>query len=154
MRPRDAARAQCMSTSTLSPVLDVRDAVAVIDEQRCIGCTLCIRACPVDAIVGAAKLMHTVIAASCTGCELCVPVCPVDCILIRTIEPRDAVALDAARTEAQQRAHARDARLDRIREEQAALAVAQREESAERRKRETIAKALERAKARLAATRK
>lgn len=55
-------------------------AVAVIDEARCIGCTLCIAACPVDAIVGAAKHMHTVIAEECTGCNLCVPPCPVDCI--------------------------------------------------------------------------
>ncbi|HSH28312.1 MAG TPA: electron transport complex subunit RsxB [Thiohalobacter sp.] len=54
--------------------------VAVIDEQVCIGCTLCIQACPVDAILGAAKHMHTVIAEECTGCELCVEPCPVDCI--------------------------------------------------------------------------
>jgi electron transport complex protein RnfB len=55
-------------------------ALALIDEDWCIGCTLCIKACPVDCIVGASKLMHTVINAQCTGCELCVPVCPVDCI--------------------------------------------------------------------------
>lgn len=54
--------------------------VAVIDEQLCIGCTLCIQACPVDAILGAAKHMHTVIESECTGCELCVAPCPVDCI--------------------------------------------------------------------------
>ncbi len=54
--------------------------LAVIDEQRCIGCTLCIQACPVDAILGAAKHMHTVIADECTGCELCLEPCPVDCI--------------------------------------------------------------------------
>jgi len=54
--------------------------VVVIDELRCIGCTLCIQACPVDAIVGAAKLMHTVIESECTGCNLCLPPCPVDCI--------------------------------------------------------------------------
>jgi Na+-translocating ferredoxin:NAD+ oxidoreductase subunit B len=53
---------------------------AVIDESSCIGCALCLAACPVDAIVGAAKQMHTVIADECTGCELCLPVCPVDCI--------------------------------------------------------------------------
>jgi Na+-translocating ferredoxin:NAD+ oxidoreductase subunit B len=56
--------------------------VAFIDEDWCIGCTLCIAACPVDAIVGANKRMHTVIEAECTGCELCLPVCPVDCILL------------------------------------------------------------------------
>lgn len=54
--------------------------VVKIDEARCIGCTLCIQACPVDAIVGAAKLMHTVIQSECTGCDLCLPPCPVDCI--------------------------------------------------------------------------
>ena len=59
--------------------------VALIDESTCIGCTLCIQACPVDAIVGAAKQMHTVIAAECTGCELCVPPCPVDCISMEPI---------------------------------------------------------------------
>ena len=54
--------------------------VAFIDEDLCIGCTLCIQACPVDAIVGAAKQMHTIVAAMCTGCELCLPPCPVECI--------------------------------------------------------------------------
>jgi len=54
--------------------------VALIDEALCIGCVKCIHACPVDAIVGASKRMHTVIAAWCTGCELCIPPCPVDCI--------------------------------------------------------------------------
>ena len=60
--------------------------VVLIDEQRCIGCTLCIQACPVDAIVGAAKLMHTVVESECTGCDLCLPPCPVDCIDIIEIK--------------------------------------------------------------------
>ena len=76
--------------------------LAVIDEASCIGCTLCIQACPVDAILGASKQMHTVIASECTGCELCVPPCPVNCIDMVPVapdisnwkwpEPRKAVA--------------------------------------------------------------
>lgn len=62
--------------------------VAIIDENTCIGCTLCIQACPVDAIAGAAKQMHTIIAAECTGCELCVAPCPVDCISMVAIEEK------------------------------------------------------------------
>ena len=59
------------------------EAVAFIDESRCIGCARCLPPCPVDAIVGASKFMHTVIAARCTGCELCIAPCPVDCIEMR-----------------------------------------------------------------------
>ena len=61
--------------------------LAVIDEAWCIGCTLCLDACPTDAIVGMNKRMHTVIAPHCTGCELCVPVCPVDCIALESATP-------------------------------------------------------------------
>ena len=61
--------------------------VALIDESACIGCTLCIQACPVDAIIGAAKQMHTVIAELCTGCDLCVAPCPVDCIAMVEVTP-------------------------------------------------------------------
>lgn len=60
--------------------------VAVIDEEHCIGCTLCIQACPVDAIVGANKQMHTVVTDLCTGCDLCVAPCPVDCIHMESTE--------------------------------------------------------------------
>ena len=59
--------------------------IAIIDEAWCIGCTLCIKACPTDAILGANKLMHTVIEPWCTGCELCIPVCPVDCIALESV---------------------------------------------------------------------
>jgi electron transport complex protein RnfB len=59
--------------------------VAIIDEAWCIGCTLCINACPTDAILGANKVMHTVIEPWCTGCELCIPVCPVDCIALESV---------------------------------------------------------------------
>ena len=58
---------------------------AVIDEAWCIGCTLCIQACPTDAILGSNKRMHTVVADHCTGCELCIPVCPVDCIALENV---------------------------------------------------------------------
>jgi electron transport complex protein RnfB len=66
----------------LNPIngVEATRGVAVIDEAWCIGCTLCIKACPVDCIVGAPKVMHVVVAAQCTGCELCVSACPVDCI--------------------------------------------------------------------------
>lgn len=63
----------------------VNPSVAVIDETLCIGCTHCRKACPVDAIVGAHQLMHTVIESECTGCELCVAPCPVDCISMRPL---------------------------------------------------------------------
>jgi len=68
-KPFDRSRGECKPPQ-----------VAVIIEADCIGCTKCIQACPVDAIVGAAKYMHTVVEPLCTGCELCLPVCPVDCI--------------------------------------------------------------------------
>jgi electron transport complex protein RnfB len=64
--------------------------VAIVDEDLCIGCTLCIQACPVDAILGAAKQMHTVIESECTGCELCIEPCPVDCIDM--VEPAPSLA--------------------------------------------------------------
>jgi electron transport complex protein RnfB len=72
--------------------------VAVIDEQFCIGCTLCIQACPVDAIIGASKLMHTVLPEQCTGCDLCVAPCPVDCIsMVPVLPTRPWTPQDASR---------------------------------------------------------
>lgn len=102
--------------------------VAFIDEARCIGCYKCVQACPVDAIVGAPKLMHTVIDAECTGCELCLPPCPVDCIEWR---PRQTDALlgreRAARS--RQRYEAHETRLSR---------QAAERESARRQRRNTL----------------
>ncbi len=97
--------------------------IAVIDEAWCIGCTLCIQACPVDCIVGAAKQMHTVIEAQCTGCELCVPACPVDCIALEDSTPGrsgwDAWSPQQA-DEARTRHQARSERLSQRAAEQAA----------------------------------
>ncbi len=87
--------------------------VAFIDEDVCIGCTKCIQACPVDAIVGAAKRMHTIIAAECTGCELCLPPCPVDCITLPKIAsaPLARAQVLGRATQARERFDARNARL-------------------------------------------
>ena len=68
--------------------------IALIDEDICIGCVMCIKACPTDAILGAAKHMHTVIEQDCTGCELCIEPCPVDCIEMKDIETKETPKLD------------------------------------------------------------
>ncbi|MGH8599417.1 MAG: RnfABCDGE type electron transport complex subunit B [Burkholderiales bacterium] len=127
-------------------------AVAIIDESRCIGCRLCIRACPVDAIVGAAKLMHTVIAAECTGCELCVAPCPVDCI---SLQPVAAIADAAARRAFAQ--HSRDrhrARRARLASDRRSHRIAQQRAGSlpnarQEKKHAAIERAMERARRRL-----
>jgi len=133
--------------------------VAVIDERHCIGCTLCIQACPVDAIVGANKRMHTVLPDWCTGCDLCVAPCPVDCIAMIPVAParpwtrQDA---DAAR----RRHRARAERLERERRQREARLAARAADdaaparagasapSADERKRAAIENALARARER------
>jgi electron transport complex protein RnfB len=91
--------------------------VAFIDEAICIGCTKCIQACPVDAIVGAAKRMHTILAEECTGCELCLPPCPVDCIALMptAVAPLPRNAVIARATHARERYVTRKVRLARDR---------------------------------------
>jgi electron transport complex protein RnfB len=120
--------------------------IARIDEAACIGCTLCIAACPVDAIVGAAKLAHTVLADRCTGCELCLPPCPVDCIaLLPATRPWTHGDADRARD----RYAAHRTRLDG--DAAAKRTAAGREDGALLRRRSAVAAALARARARRAA---
>ncbi|SAL43321.1 electron transport complex, RnfABCDGE type, B subunit [Caballeronia humi] len=138
--------------------------LAVIDENVCIGCTLCMQACPVDAIVGAAKQMHTIIPELCTGCDLCVPPCPVDCIAMIPVTGEltgwDAWSqeqADAARNRHDQRmarlAKEREAAEARAAARQAASSAAEAPEApapvaddAEAKKRAIIQAALERAR--------
>jgi Na+-translocating ferredoxin:NAD+ oxidoreductase subunit B len=105
----------------LNPAIEAeaRRAVAFIDEARCIGCTLCIQACPVDAIVGAAKRMHTVIAELCSGCDLCVPPCPVDCIAMLPLPEAQAPWTQAMADAARARFQFRSFRLERAEAEHA-----------------------------------
>jgi electron transport complex protein RnfB len=113
-----------------------RAQVALIDEARCIGCVRCIDACPVDAIVGASGLMHTVVAGLCTGCRLCLPPCPVDCIeMVAAREPWTAADARAAKHRAAQRKR----RLERL---------APRTQADPARRREILAAALARGRRR------
>lgn len=130
-------------------------AVALIDEAWCIGCTLCIQACPVDAIAGAAKVMHTVIASECTGCALCLPPCPVDCIRMVAVaqaDTREARVLREARaSQYRSRYLARQARLTEGKKRKAGTNVAGGALLAETasRKQSAIERALARAQARI-----
>jgi len=121
--------------------------VAVIDETMCIGCTLCIDACPVDAIIGAQKRMHAVLPSLCSGCELCVAPCPVDCIALRPAG-RDWTDVDAVM--ARERFTSRAARLARNqRVANGAVPIAATSADDDRARRQaTVAAALARARAR------
>ncbi len=130
-------------------------AIAVIDEKVCIGCTLCIRACPVDAILGAAKQMHTVISDECTGCRLCIEPCPVDCIEMQTLDAaalkREADRKPQKADIARQRFEFRQARL--AREEQNKNSAKDRLHNTDDKSREaTIQATLKRVYAKLNAT--
>nr|WP_143889989.1 electron transport complex subunit RsxB [Tepidimonas alkaliphilus] len=141
--------------------------VAVIDETWCIGCTLCLKVCPTDAIVGAPKRMHTVIEAYCTGCELCIPVCPVDCIAMEVTTPGrsgwqawSAAQADTARRRYQARLQrlareAVEAEARRLHKAEAKLAdLAQHSKHTDpallERKRQLVQAAIEKARAKLA----
>ena len=136
-RPRLPLDTSCGETRPLE--------LARIDEGACIGCTLCIDACPVDAIVGAAKRMHTVLPALCTGCELCVSPCPVDCIVM--VPAGRAWSCEDARA-ARDRHGARNERIARVKARTAPRASSDRER---KRRQDAVAAALARARARRAA---
>ncbi|MDH6594879.1 electron transport complex protein RnfB [Variovorax sp. TBS-050B] len=128
--------------------------MALIDEAWCIGCTLCLDACPTDAIVGIHKRMHTVIEAHCTGCELCIPVCPVDCISLEVETPGRSgwAAWSSAQADAAlqryQRHAAHRGRTRRTEEPAPAVTAATAEpQAADTRKRSIIEAALARARA-------
>jgi len=157
---RDLAKLLARDYLPLDPAHGMEQArhVASIDEPACIGCTLCIQACPVDAIVGATKQMHTVIVEQCTGCDLCVAPCPVDCIAMVPATGTDAIwsrdRSDAARARFQRR----NRRLARDAAERSAKQASRKgmpptaaTRSAEE-KRATIRAAVARARARRAAT--
>ena len=149
----EMARLLGVPAKTLDPSVGstMPQRVAFIVEEQCIGCTLCIQACPTDAIVGAVKLMHTVIADACTGCELCVAPCPVDCIRLLDVPPvpdRRAAAANARR-----RFDARTERLERLLADKAPLRANALSPNPAQRKQQTIARALERARTRLTKTR-
>jgi electron transport complex protein RnfB len=155
---RKLASLLCCEAKPLDPRYGVEQPrrVALIDEARCIGCTLCIQACPVDAIVGAPKLMHTVVTDLCSGCDLCVSPCPVDCIDMVSAIGDDAL-WDRPRADAsRERFERRRARLERERSERAER-LAQRAIDARRadpeaeKKRAVIQAAIERARAKRAA---
>ena len=130
-------------------------ALALIDEPHCIGCTLCIQACPVDAIVGAAKLMHTVITDLCTGCELCLPPCPVDCIAMMPLSQAEAPWTQDLADAARARFAFRQLRLAREQTERTERLARKAEEKLQQplpdAKKAAILAALERARARKSA---
>lgn len=126
--------------------------VAWIDEDVCIGCTRCIQACPVDAIIGAAKRMHTILAAECTGCELCIAPCPVDCIHLAPVAVERHAASEAGPERARRRFAARLLRKARDEAERDARLKARAPVASPEAAADPIAAALARARARRAST--
>ncbi|MGE4072614.1 MAG: RnfABCDGE type electron transport complex subunit B [Lysobacterales bacterium] len=162
--PGGAATIEALSALTGRPALPLNPVnglekpreVAFILEEHCIGCTKCLPACPVDAILGANKRMHTVIASECNGCELCLAPCPVDCIIMVPDTALDGAArgpidtVEAAHF--RERYHAHQDRTARRRAEQAEKIEAKRAELKRETGASTLADAIARAKARRAAS--
>jgi Na+-translocating ferredoxin:NAD+ oxidoreductase subunit B len=126
-----AALAQLLGRAVLplNPQHGVEEAprVAVIDEARCIGCAKCLPPCPVDAIIGAPRFLHTVAAELCTGCELCIAPCPVDCIAMVAVTTAAAPTGPPEPAANRQRYHAHEARVQRRAAERAALLAARKQ---------------------------
>lgn len=123
--------------------------VAVIREDECIGCTKCIQTCPVDAIIGASKQMHTIIQSECTGCELCVEPCPVDCIDIMRTGEANAITQQQAdhyrqRYEARQEREAKRRQKERRRYQKAKNAYQEQKQASKDDKKQFIQEALQR----------
>lgn len=136
--------------------IEAAPTVAIIDEDVCIGCTKCIQACPVDAIVGAAKRMHTIITAECTGCELCIPPCPVDCIamVVTAAQPLDRVEILNHAAQARRRFESRNRRLAHAEDERTSRRGASRRADAPKAtpiSRNAVLEAIARGKAKRAA---
>jgi electron transport complex protein RnfB len=126
-----AALAQLLDREVLplNPEHGVEQAqrVAVIDEARCIGCAKCLPPCPVDAIIGASRFLHTVAAQLCTGCELCIAPCPVDCIIMVDLTAQNVPEGAPSAAENRQRYHAHEERIARRAAERAALLAARKQ---------------------------
>ena len=123
--------------------------IAIIDENLCIGCVKCIKACPIDAIVGAPKLMHTVIKAECSGCELCIPVCPMDCIQMEVLPERSIDEQEIKSRHWRERYDARNTRLSKnevIKQARHEAAKLNKQETERKNKRAVIAAAIARSK--------
>lgn len=158
--PGGAATIEALARLTGRPALPLNPAngiekpreVAYILEEHCIGCTKCLPACPVDAILGANKRMHTVIVSECTGCELCIAPCPVDCIVMVPDTAQAGAArgpIDAEEaTHFRRRYEAHLARTQRRRDEQSAKIEAKRADLKQQTGASTLAEAIARAKAR------
>lgn len=158
--PGGAATIEALARLTGRPALPLNPAngiekpreVAYILEEHCIGCTKCLPACPVDAILGANKRMHTVIVSECTGCELCIAPCPVDCIVMVPDTAQAGAARGPIDTEEaahfRRRYEAHLARTLRRRDEQSAKIEAKRADLKQQTGASTLAEAIARAKAR------
>lgn len=150
---RELAALLGRETKPLNPAngIEKHAEIAVIDEETCIGCTKCIQVCPVDAIIGANKLMHTVLRDECNGCELCIPACPVDCIAMIVNDAQLDAPHNARAQHYRQRYETRNARLAREHAEREQV-IAARKAEVHAGSRNAVLEAIARAKAKKGTT--